>query len=213
MAAELQGPRPLKRDYRQTARAESVEATRRRIAEVFAECWREQWFDEITLEEVAQRADVSVRTVIRQFGGKEGLVGAFLTFVAPDVEARRTVTPGDVEASINRLFENYEADGDATIRTLAQEDRLPALAPLLARGREGHRRVVGSNFAPWLDPLPPHQRERTIDALVIATDIYVWKLLRRDMGHSETQAKRTMMDLVRAVLAQLPRKAPAPAHE
>lgn len=194
---------PLKsRDYRQTARADAVETTRRRIAEAFFDCWRDRWFDEITLDEVALRAQVSVRTVIRQFGGKEGLVAGFLKYVGPQVRARRTVSPGDIDEAIERLFENYETDGDATIRALALEQRLPALAPMIEAGRKGHRIVAAANFAPWLDPLPRFTRQRALDALVIITDIYTWKLLRRDMGRTEKEAKATVRSLVAAVLAQ-----------
>ena len=202
MPAERSGSPGKARDYRQTARAEAAEVTRLRIVEAFSECWRRQWFDEITLEEVADRAEVSVRTVIRQFGGKEGLVGAFVTYVAPQVDARRTVTPGDIGEAINRLVDNYEVVGDATIRALAQEERLPALGPLIRKGRDGHRAIIGANFAPWLDPLPPADRPRAVDALVIVTDIYAWKLLRRDMGRSEKETRSMMCALVKAALTE-----------
>jgi AcrR family transcriptional regulator len=190
------------RPYRQTARAEAAEMTRRRIAEAFVECWRERWFDEITLDEVALRARVSVRTVIRQFGNKEGLIAGFIKYLAPEVRERRTVAPGDIGQAIERLFENYEADGDATVRALAQEQRHPALGPMIDAGREGHRLVAALNFAPWLDLLPEPQRRRALDALVIVTDIYTWKLLRRDMGRSEQEARWMMRTLVQSVLAQ-----------
>jgi AcrR family transcriptional regulator len=186
-----------------------VEQTRRRIALAFFECWRNRWFDDITLEEVAQRAQVSLRTVIRQFGGKEGLIGAVVTYVAPEVEAHRTVKPGDIDAAIERLFDSYEADGESTIRILAQEGRLPAVAPLLARARAGHRSTIDTNFAPWLDPLAPEKRQQALDALVVVMDVYAWKLLRRDMGRSEHDAKAMMLDLVRAVLAQIALTGPA----
>ncbi len=200
MAAEPPPTRP--RVYRQTTRAQLAEETRRRIAVAFFECWRGRWFDEITLEEVAQRAQVSLRTVIRQFGGKEGLIGAVVTYVAPEVDTHRIVRPGDVDAAIERLFENYESDGDSTIRILAQEERLPGLAALLARARAGHRSTIDANFAPWLDPLASAKRQQALDALVVVMDVYAWKLLRRDMGHSEKDAKAMMLGLIRAVLAR-----------
>jgi AcrR family transcriptional regulator len=191
------------RPYRQGARARSVEATRKRIAEAFFDCWRERWFDEITLEEVAQRAGVSVRTLMRQFDSKEGLVAGSIGYMAPEITEARTVAPGDVDAAIERLFENYEQDGDATIRTLAQEGRLAALAPLLANGRAGHRAVTAANFAPWLDALPERQRLQALDALVIATDVYIWKLLRRDMRRTEARSKAAMRSMVEALLSQV----------
>jgi AcrR family transcriptional regulator len=189
-----------RRPYRQTARAEAAEATRRRIAEAFLACARDRWFDEITLEEVARRAGVTVRTVIRQYGGKDGLVAGVTQYVGPRFNAERRVTPGDLEAAIERLFENYELEGDGTVRRLAEESRYPVLVPAVQAGRVGHRAVAAANFAPWLDRLDEPARSRTLDELVIVTDVYTWKLLRRDMGRSVAEAKATILDLVRAVL-------------
>lgn len=194
-----------RRPYRQRTRADAAEATRRRIVDAFTECWRERWLDEITLEEVARRADVSVRTVIRQFGNKEGLFAGIYTDGAPQVFERRTVEPGDINGAIERLFENYELDGDATIRALAQEQRHSALAPMMNTGREAHRRIAASNFGPWLAPLSEMDQVKALDALVVVTDIYTWKLLRRDMGRSEPEARSIMRSLVQAVLTEFTR--------
>jgi AcrR family transcriptional regulator len=190
------------RPYRQTARAEAVETTRRRIIDAFLDCARQDWFDDITLDDVAKRADVTVRTVIRQFGGKEGLIAGLAEGRSPEISARRTVTPGDVVAVVDRLFEDYEADGDTMVRSLAQELRYPAVEPLVSSGRRGHRRVTSLNFAPWLEALPPERRDAALDALVIATDVYTWKLLRRDMGRSDAEARATMRALIEGVLGR-----------
>jgi AcrR family transcriptional regulator len=190
------------RQYRQRARAEAVEAVRRRIIEAFFELGRAKWFDEITLAEVARSAGASVRTVIRQFGGKEGLVAGVLEYLTPEVLAERTVSPGDIDGAIGRLLDHYESQGDITLRFLAQEQRYPILSPTLEAGRRGHRDVAATNFAPWLDQLRRSERERALDALVIAMDLYTWKLLRRDMGRSAKQTRLMMRALVEAALAR-----------
>lgn len=190
----------MTRAYNQTARAEAVEATRRRIAQAFVEASGEAWFDEITLEEIARRAGVTVRTVIRQFGGKDGLVASLADVRNPEIAAQRRVAPGDISAALERLFENYERDGDGTVRVLAQEQRYPQLDALIAVGRTGHRAATAENFAPWLDPLSAARREQALDALVVATDVYTWKLLRRDMGRTREDALATIRGLVEAVL-------------
>ncbi len=192
----------MTRAYNQTARAEATEATRRRIAQAFVEAAGEHWFDDITLEEVARRAGVTVRTVIRQFGGKDGLVASLADVRNPEISAHRTVTPGDIDQALKRLFEEYEVDGDGLIRLLAQEQRYPQLDEIIAVGRTGHRAVTAANFGPWLARLPPARREQAIDALVIATDIYTWKLLRRDMRRSPDEALATIRGLVEAVLTR-----------
>lgn len=190
-------PRP----YRQSARAAAAEATAQRIVGAFSDCMKAGWFDEITLEAVARRAGVTVRTVIRRFGGKEGLLEAFVEdFVARAGERRRSPA-GDVAAAIGRVLDLYEAWGDSVVRNLAQEPRHPALKPLLDLGRDDHRRTTAAAYAPWLDRLPRPQRRRTLDALVAATDVYLWQLLRRDMGRSRQETEMVIRMLVDAALA------------
>jgi hypothetical protein len=76
------------------------------------------------------------------------------------------------------------------------------LKRLLDLGRRNHRAITAAHFAPWLDPQPAAARESTLDVLVLATDVYAWKLLRRDMGHSREATQARMRQTVAAILAQ-----------
>jgi len=198
------------RPYRQSVRAEAAEATARRVIEAFSDCMRNRWFDELTLEEIAGRAGVTARTVIRRFGGKEGLLAAFAEDFIPAVGVSRDAAPGDVDAAVERVVAVYEAWGDGIIRNLAQEERHPALKPLLDRGRAAHRAITAQAFAPWLEPLAEPDRRRTLDTLVAATDVYAWKLARRDIGRSREETATLLRRLVDAVLAQASALASAP---
>jgi AcrR family transcriptional regulator len=199
----MKSAHPLKpRKYRQTGRADAAEETARQILAAFSDSLRTRWFDEVTLEEVADRAGVHVRTVIRRFGGKEGLLEAFVDDFIPSIAIDRETPPGDVAAAIDRLIDIYETWGDSVIRNLAQEHRHPALKRLLDLGRERHRAITVETYASWLDRLAPPDRLRTLDALVAATDVYVWKLARRDMGRSRADVAKIVHALVGAVLAQ-----------
>jgi AcrR family transcriptional regulator len=208
MNTDRDHPAP-QRPYRQRARAAAAEATARRILDVFGACMRDQWFDEITLEDVARQAGVTMRTVIRRFGGKEGLLQAFVEDFVPSVRLSREGRPGDVPGAVAQVAAIYEAWGDSVIRNLAQEERHPALKPLLDLGRENHRAITAEVFAPWLDRVAAPDRTAMLDALVLATDVYAWKLVRRDMGRSAEATALLMRRLVDAVLAQAPPPASA----
>ena len=197
---------PSPRPYRQVVRAAAAEATAERIVEAFAARMREEWLDEITLEAVARQAGVTVRTVIRRFGGKEGLLQAFADRFIPQANRRRESAPGDVAAAVARVLDLYEDWGDGFVRLLAQEARHPALKPLLERGRREHRATTAAAYAPWLDRLPEPRRRRTLDALVAATDLYLWQLLRRDLARSRSETEIVMGQLVRAVLGDAERE-------
>ena len=100
--------KPDTRRYSQSARAQSAEATARRIVDAFLAQLMEQWFDEITLDRVAADAGVTVQTVVRRFGGKEGLLAGAVKTMAPQVSARRATPPGDLGLLVDNLIEDYE---------------------------------------------------------------------------------------------------------
>src|SRR3712207_8802346 len=56
---------PNKRRYRMRVRAEAAAETGRRILEAVIELHRERFFDQVSLEDIAERAGVTVQTVIR----------------------------------------------------------------------------------------------------------------------------------------------------
>lgn len=190
------------RPYRMQARREAVERNREAIMEATFDLWLEQPYDEITVEAVAEAAGVSRQTVHRQFGTKEELVVAVAEWVGPRIEAARDVEPGDVEGAVERLVGSYETMGDANVRALELEGRVAEIDGMLARGRASHRGWLGRVFAPRLPP-PGRQRDRAVDALYAATDVMVWKLLRRDLGRSRQETQATILRLVRGVLGTL----------
>jgi AcrR family transcriptional regulator len=194
-------PSPTSRPYHQSARADASAATHHRIVGAFIAFMQERWLDEITLEEVARAAGVTVQTVIRRFGGKAGLIEAAARQLGEEIMLQRAVPPGSIDRAVTALVGDYERTGDLVIRLLADEPRHPMLTPLLDHGRAGHRGWVAEVMAPWLDPLPPEARERRLSALVVATDVYAWKLLALDRRLPEALVLDRMHTLVDAILA------------
>jgi AcrR family transcriptional regulator len=190
------------RPYQQRARAEAAAATAQRILDAFLERLKTQWFDEITLEDVAEDAAVTVQTVVRRFGGKEGLLSSAIKILGTQINARRTATPGELDCVVKNLIKDYEETGDPVIRLLALEPRHPALKEVLDFGRSEHRRWVANGFDQALRNLDVPTRQRALDALVIATDVYTWKLLRRDLARSVSTTENTIKCLIRAALTQ-----------
>ena len=180
-----------KKPYSMELRAAAAEATRERILSAAGDAFLESWYDDVTIAAVAKRAGVSGQTVVNHFGGKEELATAAYEHLSKQITLRRyEPEPGDVRGAVEVLVDDYEITGDAVIRMLALEERVPALAPMLATGREAHRRWVETMFrAPKLVP-----------ELVVATDVYTWKLLRRDQGLSREETEAAMLRMVQALL-------------
>lgn len=190
------------RHYAQSARAESTEATGRRIVGAFMTLLLERWLDEITLDEVAEGAGVTVQTVVRRFGGKEGLLASAVKVFEEQINEQRATPPGEIDQLVDNLLGDYERTGDGVIRLLALEGRHPAVGPVLELGRGEHRRWLANAFEGTLRELHRLERQRMLDSLVIVTDVYTWKLLRRDMGRSVREAAVTIRNLIDAVISQ-----------
>jgi AcrR family transcriptional regulator len=190
-----------KRSYRMAARAKAKEATREKILDAVEVAFEELLFDEITLAAIAKRAGVSVQTVLRHFESREGLFMASLLHTGAKMAPDRAVLPvGDVEEIVGVLIDHYERFGDRILRSLAQEEREPTLRMLTDLGREFHLEWCKQAFAPALKGLRGAKRERRIAQFVTGTDIYVWKLLRRDRGLSQAQTKLAMRELLEPLM-------------
>lgn len=191
------------RTYRMTARQAAVEATRDAICAATIELWLDVPYDDMTLDEVATRAGVTRQTVLRHFESKENLVVMAGRWYGPQLAAMTRVEPGDVGGAIAALVRQYESMGDANIRMLSVEERIPPIHDALERGRTQHREWIESTFAPHLEGLGRRLRVETTDALYAATDVTLWKTLRRDLGRSARSTEVVLTRLVSAVVHDL----------
>ena len=190
---------PAKRSYRMGARAAAAERTRLAIIDAVVELFMERDPDAISLEAIAERAQVTLQTVLRKFGSKDGLFEAAAQVRrAAVLQSRQPERPGDPRAAIRALVASYETLGDLNWRMLRFEAQIPALRPVLDGARALHRGWIESSFADLLSARGA-LRERRVDALFTATDFYVWKLHRRDLGRSRAQVEATMLGLVEAL--------------
>jgi hypothetical protein len=141
-----------------------------------------------------------VQTVVRRFGGKAGLLAESIQAMKHRAKQRRATPPGDLDQLVKNLIGDYEVSGDTVIRLLVLEERHPVLHEHLKLARGWHRTWVLGVFAEDLNKLGAKQRQSALDALVIATDVYTWRLLRRDMGRSVAVTAATMKRMIRSTI-------------
>ena len=185
------------RSYVMRERARTTAETGVRIVEATIELFAELPYSQLTLARVAERAGVTVQTVIRRFGDKEGLVAAAAAHVSSEVSAQRGAAPvGDLRGIVENLVSHYEAAGGIAMRLLAEEESSSTIAAITHAGRAYHRDWCLRVFAPWLVGLRGVARERRVAQLVAVCDVYTWKLLRRDAGLSRTQTRTALLELL-----------------
>jgi AcrR family transcriptional regulator len=189
-----------RRQYMMRARAAEVAGTRDRIAEVMLRLALRQPYEQITLAAIAEAAAVSHQTVLNHFESKEGVAAAAADLLALQTgEARAKAQPGDVAGALRVLVGEYERIGDANARWAMSSEQLGSLAPRLDDARVGHQAWLERIFAGQLPPSPVARR-RAILALHAATDVYTWKLLRRDLRLTREETEQILGHLVAGVL-------------
>ena len=178
------------------SRAAAAEATRERILTVAGELFLTGYYDDVTLQAIARAAGVSApdrHQPLRRQGAAVPRRRASAS--SSELRARRYApAAGDVPALIEALVDDYDITGDATILMLAQEGRVESLAPVLAMGREGHRDWVREMLG----------RPDLVDELVVPTDVYAWKLLRRDRSLSRDETVAAIRRMVESLLTYDP---------
>jgi hypothetical protein len=79
------------------------------------------------------------------------------------------------------------------------DHRIPAVKNAMDFARASHQTWLAEVFADRL-PTARAARRRKLSALHAATDVYTWKLLRRDFGLSRRATQDVMTDMVEAIL-------------
>jgi AcrR family transcriptional regulator len=190
-----------KRRYRMTARADAAAATRDRILDAAVAVFWERPLVDISLEEVARRAGVSLPTVIRRFGDKAGLFAAAGEREYERIRQQRDEAPvGDVRAAVRILVDHYEELGDAVLRLLAAESQVSGLREIADLGRTYHADWCERVFTSALRDLQGDERVRRLAEVIALTDVYVWKVLRHDRGLSRWQTELALCEVLEPLM-------------
>ena len=190
-----------KRAYRMTSRADAAARTRERLLHAATLLYTTRPHDTVTLSDLARQAGVSTPTLLRHFKGKDHLFQAAAESArAQVVEQRQTARTGDLSQAIDILLDHYEAWGDRVLHLLKQEDQVPALRAITDSGRAVHRDWIDRTFAPLLPAAEPARTRRTAQLSAVC-DVYVWKLLRRDLGLSREQTALALHELINALVS------------
>lgn len=178
-------------------RAAGAAATRRRIMDAVIELFISEDLDRITLDSIAATATVSVPTVIQHFGSKDSAIAEAVTDAAARIRAQRDSAPvGDLRGAVANLVDHYEVWGDQVIKLLALEDRRADVKELTESGRAYHLAWVRRMFAAELVGLRGAALSNRVVQLVAITDVYFWKILRRDQGMSRARTIACIVEMI-----------------
>ena len=182
-----------------SARADAAAATRARLLAAAWQHFASHPYEDVRLQEIAAEAGVTAQTLHTQFGSKDELLtAAYVWFGEQEIAQRDTAPAGDIHRAIEILFDRYEAHGTAVLRMLSQEDRIPAIAQMTEAGRVYHREWAARTFVSLLRGSRGASCKRRLAAIVVATDLLVWKLLRHDMRLERKEAEQVIAEMVQS---------------
>jgi AcrR family transcriptional regulator len=189
------------RKYEMGVRAKAAEMTSEAIIRVVGELWIKYSIHKITLEMIAQKSGVTVKTILRKYGSKEGLFEAAIRNDTAGIQdVREEAQAGNIVQVISTLMKEYEYAGLAVIRTLAIENDLPVAVKILRKGRALHKEWCERIFARYLPASNDKEYQIMVGAFYAATDVYKWKLLRKDLGYSKEETETIFLKTIQGII-------------
>ncbi|MDZ7693631.1 MAG: TetR family transcriptional regulator [Balneolaceae bacterium] len=188
----------MSRTYDMSRRSEKAAQTTENIIAATERLLTEKPLEKISLNAIAKESGITVQTVLRHMDSREGCIYAVAERVSSRVEKQRGGSEsGNITEAIENLIEHYEQEGKLVLNLLTQEHSEESFASdFTAEGRNFHRQWVERCFGPHV----AGNETEVIDALVVATDIYTWKLLRLDLGRPLDTTKKIITNMVSKIL-------------
>jgi AcrR family transcriptional regulator len=191
-----------RRRYRQVARAEGQDQTRSALLDAARREFLAGRFERVSLEQLAGAAGVTKQTLLRHFGSKDGLLEASAQRERERIAAHRFQAPaGDVPGSVENLLAHYEQEGELALTIGALADRGGVLGQIAADAKRLHYEWVEHAFAQQLACVRGAARKRRRAALIAVCDVTTWRVLSHDLGLSEAEVRRTLIEVIDGLVA------------
>jgi AcrR family transcriptional regulator len=186
--------RIVPRRYDMERRAKAAEETRRRIVASLLDLLVDRRPDQITLDEVADRAGVSLRTLYHHFASRAALLSAALQELAAEVGqhaigawAVDLAGPRDaLRAYVTGIYEVYEAHRqgfDAILSARGEPEVSETIGRIRATARARVRQVLEAASADLVIPM-----DEAVALVYVNVLFAPWQTLTRDLGYSTPEA-------------------------
>jgi len=186
------------RRYSMERRSAKVEATKARVRTAATALYAAHP-EHFALKTVAEQAGTSVQTVLRIYGSKAALVASLLeSSRGPPRQVGGL--PEHIETAIRARYSEYEKNADVLNPAPGDGRRDPSQAKQIETTRQVHRAWVEKVFADSLGTQASLAEQARLFGLIVATDVSVWRLLRRDFGLYRRAAEAVVIGIIAALL-------------
>jgi len=195
------------RKYDLGKRAEAVEETRRRIIQATFELHGEKGVLATSMQDIAERADVALRTVYYHFPTVDDLVAgcgkkviALLAQPTPAIFKGLGTLEERVRQLVQELFAMYERGSTMIDVARREQSEVTGLADFVANDAISREALVREALR------PSRPRLRTIHEVAALTDFYVWKALTQQNLTTRQAVDVIHRSLMAAIGADAPEK-------
>ncbi len=164
------------RKYTLGKRSESIEDMRRRIVDATVELHSEKGVLATSMQDVAERANVALRTVYNHYPTIEDLVGGcgqkvieILSPPTPTIFDGLTTVEERMLKLVRELFAMYERGSVQLEVARCEQSKVAGLADFVTNERVLRNELVGEALRPF------EVRRGARKEIVVLTDYYVWK--------------------------------------
>jgi AcrR family transcriptional regulator len=186
-----------------TTRAAAAAQTAEKILVATKHLFAQNVIADITLADIAKHSGVTVQTIVRRFGDKDGVFAEAISRLGTEILSQRgRVISVDLDGLLANLVEHYEAHGRLVLKMLAEELTTPAIQPALVFGRRYHRRWCETVFAASLKPLAGADKERRRAQLIAICDVRTWEALRIRCGLSRQQTQAALREMLEPLIKE-----------
>lgn len=187
------------RKYELGRRAEAIEETRRRIVDATFELHAEKGVVATSMQDIADRADVALRTVYNHYPTIDHLVAgcgekvmSVLAPPPPEIFRGAETFEARVQRLVEELFAMYARGAEMIDVARCEQREVAKLGEFATEIAEIHEELVGEALRPFA-----LHRRRVREAAAL-TDFYVWKAFNQQ-GISTRQAA----DVIHRTLAAI----------
>lgn len=195
------------RSYRSPLRERQARQTRQLLLSAAADELVANGVQDTTIAAIAERAQVSQRTVYRHFPDWQTLLDALTEWVDSELAARMEFTlPASADVSLDELL----ATGRALFAAMEDVGRPAEAMVLTAQANrllsEGHRertRATERVIADGLPAVDPSTRRQVSAVVRLLFGSHTWYSLTRELGLTAEQAGEAVSRTARALLADV----------
>ena len=181
----------MPRRYSMAKRGRATERTRRRIELALIELLTVRPYSAITANDIATRADVSVRTVQRHYASKDDILAACVSFptrsLADELSGRPPASSlrEALRDLVESLFSFYEANSEQAWAVYSRAQDVPVLEELRGAAVQARESLIDALIERWPDSWSTDKRTARA-AMLGLTAFGTWQALT-DAGRFTAQ--------------------------